>query len=100
MGKGMVGIQGPLYEGTVCFHRRKVINGLCPNDLQSKEKVKLYLLFVGKLAENDELVREFGISKEYIKSAGDAFGGNSADCPSNNSFSDSIEAAYQVANCD
>ncbi|KAK1567396.1 hypothetical protein Q3G72_011643 [Acer saccharum] len=92
MGKGMVGIQGPLYEGTGCFHRRKVIYGLYPNDLQSKEK--------GKLAENDELVREFGISKEFIKSAGDAFGGNSAYCPSNNYISDSIEAAYQVANCD
>ncbi|GMP53944.1 hypothetical protein CsSME_00019254 [Camellia sinensis var. sinensis] len=26
------GIQGPLYEGTRCFHRRKVIYGLSPDD--------------------------------------------------------------------
>ncbi|KAK3184399.1 hypothetical protein Dsin_031685 [Dipteronia sinensis] len=67
MGKGIVGIQGPLYEGMGCFHRRKVIYGPCPNDLVSKEK--------GKLSENDKLVRELGVSKEFIKSTGDAFGG-------------------------
>lgn len=32
MAKGMVGIQGPLYEGTGCFHRRKVIYGSNRND--------------------------------------------------------------------
>ncbi|KAK2649288.1 hypothetical protein Ddye_016777 [Dipteronia dyeriana] len=79
MGKGMVGIQGPLYEEMGRFHRRKVI--------------------YGKLAENDKLVREFGVSKEFIKSACDALGGNTVDCPPSN-ISDSIEAAYQVANCD
>ncbi|VFQ62162.1 unnamed protein product [Cuscuta campestris] len=31
MGSGIAGIQGPFYQGTGCFHRRKVIYGSSPN---------------------------------------------------------------------
>ncbi|KDP24850.1 hypothetical protein JCGZ_24444 [Jatropha curcas] len=33
IGRGIVALQGPFYGGTGCFHRRKVIYGLCPNDI-------------------------------------------------------------------
>ena len=31
MGSGIAGLQGPLYSGTGCFHRRKVIYGSWPD---------------------------------------------------------------------
>ncbi|XP_034701027.1 cellulose synthase-like protein H1 [Vitis riparia] len=31
LGSGIVGLQGPTYTGTGCFHRRKVIYGLWPD---------------------------------------------------------------------
>ncbi|GMH11026.1 hypothetical protein Nepgr_012867 [Nepenthes gracilis] len=42
--RGATGIQGPLYEGTGCFHRRKVIYGLSPNESQIYELI-LGLMF-------------------------------------------------------
>ena len=30
VGSGIAGLQGPMYGGTGCFHRRKVIYGLWP----------------------------------------------------------------------
>ncbi|KAJ6686880.1 CELLULOSE SYNTHASE-LIKE PROTEIN B1-RELATED [Salix purpurea] len=38
LGNGIVGIQGPFYGGTGCFHRRKVIYGACPHDIGIKAK--------------------------------------------------------------
>lgn len=35
---GVAGIQGPYYGGTGCFHRRKIIYGLWPNDVENKGK--------------------------------------------------------------
>jgi len=32
IGGGFAGLQGVLYAGTNCFHRRKVIYGLSPSD--------------------------------------------------------------------
>ena len=32
MGRGIAGAQGPSYGGTGCFHRRKVIYGLSPDE--------------------------------------------------------------------
>ena len=32
MGRGFAGLQGALYCGTGCFHRRKVIYGVYPDD--------------------------------------------------------------------
>ncbi|KAK3184400.1 hypothetical protein Dsin_031686 [Dipteronia sinensis] len=45
----------------------------------------------------DELVQEFGGSKEFINSASQALR-RKTDCPTN--LSNSLEAAYQVADCD
>ncbi|XP_062150899.1 cellulose synthase-like protein H1 [Alnus glutinosa] len=86
MAHGTSGIQGPLYAGTGCFHRRKIIYGLSPDTTESIN---------GKLVE-DKLL-EFGSSKELIKSAAHALKGK-RDPP--NHLWDSIEAANQVASCD
>jgi hypothetical protein len=39
MGRGVAGIQVPFYEGTGCFHRRKVIYGSCPDDIGNQAKL-------------------------------------------------------------
>lgn len=31
---GLAGLQGPFYGGTNCFHRRKVIYGLSPDEVE------------------------------------------------------------------
>ena len=35
MAHGIAGLQGPIYGGTGCFHNRKVIYGLSPDDVDS-----------------------------------------------------------------
>jgi hypothetical protein len=34
LGAGLAGLQGMFYGGTNCFHRRKVIYGISPNDVE------------------------------------------------------------------
>ena len=38
MGAGIAGLQGPMYIGTNCFHRRKVIYGLSPDGIENDKK--------------------------------------------------------------
>ncbi|PKI62218.1 hypothetical protein CRG98_017352 [Punica granatum] len=38
LGQGIVSIQGPFYGGTGCFHRRRVIYGALPKNVDSKKK--------------------------------------------------------------
>ncbi|KAF2292235.1 hypothetical protein GH714_017879 [Hevea brasiliensis] len=93
-GRGMNGIQGPCYGGTGCFHRRKVIYGLCPDEVESKASNLTSV--TGNLAY-EELQKIFGNSTEFIKSAAQALQGktNIPNAPSN-----LVEAAaYQVAGC-
>ncbi|XP_031263386.1 cellulose synthase-like protein B4 [Pistacia vera] len=86
IGKGIVGIQGPYYGGTGCFHRRKVIYGLWPDEAENQ----------GKLYDN-VLLKECGNSKEFITSAVHALKGKTDYFASN--LSKSLEAAHQVASC-
>ncbi|KAJ0052403.1 hypothetical protein Pint_01998 [Pistacia integerrima] len=86
VGKGIVGIQGPFYGGTGCFHRRKVIYGLWPDEVENQGKSYDY-----------ELLKEYGNSKEFITSAAHALKGNTDYFTSN--LSKSLEAAHQVASC-
>ncbi|XP_059452412.1 cellulose synthase-like protein H1 isoform X2 [Corylus avellana] len=86
--RGISGIQGSLYVGTGCFHRRKIIYGLSPSHIV--ESIN------GKLAY-EETLQEFGSSKELIKSAVLALKGNAN--PSNCLWT-SIEASYQIASCE
>ncbi|KAL3714737.1 hypothetical protein ACJRO7_006612 [Eucalyptus globulus] len=90
--RGIVGIQGPVYGGTGCFHRRKVIYGSWPEDMKTEKKI---------LTSNGELTKEkslngFGSSKQFIDSAAHALQGN-PDHPKD--LSSSLEVACQVASC-
>ncbi|XVE78451.1 hypothetical protein DITRI_Ditri13aG0146300 [Diplodiscus trichospermus] len=90
---GVAGIQGPWYAGTGCFHRRKVIYGLWPDDAENE--APNHASFNGKLLQYT-LSKEFGNSKEFIMSTAEALKGNKG-FPNN--LSESLEAACQVASC-
>ncbi|KAL3714734.1 hypothetical protein ACJRO7_006609 [Eucalyptus globulus] len=92
LGQGIVGIQGPYYEGTGCFHRRKVIYGSWPEDMKTEKKS---LISNGELTKVESL-NGFGISKQFINSVAHALQGNS-DNPKD--LWSSLEAAYQVSSC-
>ncbi|CAN0914442.1 Cellulose synthase-like protein B3 [Linum grandiflorum] len=99
IGSGIAGIQGPLYGGTGCFHRRKVIYGLCPDDFRKQGRI------ISPVHENlseKELLKTFGYSKELAKSAALALKGhnNNQSNTFKSSLSDLMEAANQVSGCD
>ncbi|XWS47420.1 hypothetical protein CRYUN_Cryun14cG0150600 [Craigia yunnanensis] len=83
MCRGVAGTQGSYYMGTGCFHRRKVIYGLWPDDAENE-------------AQNHTFFDEFGNSEAFISSTAQALKGNKG-FPNN--LSNSLEAAYQVASC-
>ncbi|XVF20994.1 hypothetical protein REPUB_Repub12eG0052500 [Reevesia pubescens] len=89
VGRGIAGFQGPTYSGTGCFHRRKVIYGLWPDEAQKHGR--------NRTSINDyELLKEFGKSKEFSVSAAYALKGEKGF---GNNILESLEAAFQVAGC-
>lgn len=89
LGGGFGGLQGMLYAGTNCFHRRKVIYGLCPDhDIQNRKKGD-------DVANEMEVV--FGTSKRFIESATHALEGKTST-PIDN-LCNTLEAAKKVASC-
>ncbi|KAI8011382.1 Cellulose synthase-like protein H1 [Camellia lanceoleosa] len=86
---GLVGIQGPLYGGTGCFHRRKVIYGLSPDDNDITRKLS-----------NEALLKTFGRSLEFTKSAAKILSGMKTSSIGPNNISSCTETANQVAGCD
>ncbi|XVE78450.1 hypothetical protein DITRI_Ditri13aG0146200 [Diplodiscus trichospermus] len=74
MFRGMAGIQGPWCSGTCCFHRRKVLYGLWPDDAENQAPNNAS--FDGKLLDHTILSKEFGNSEEFIKSTVEALKGN------------------------
>ncbi|VFQ62160.1 unnamed protein product [Cuscuta campestris] len=80
---GTAGIQGPFYQGTGCFHRRKVIYGSSPN----------------QRGVNDIMLERFGKSKDaFTLSAAQILSPSSSRPNAENSSPTPIdEAAYQVA---
>ncbi|CAI0550827.1 unnamed protein product [Linum tenue] len=99
VGAGISGIQGAFYGGTGCFHRRKVIYGLCPVDNTGKQD-RILCPVHGEFSEK-ELLRIFGTSIEFAESAGLALKGhtNSQTNTSRGRLLDSVEVANQVAGC-
>ncbi|GMP53937.1 hypothetical protein CsSME_00019250 [Camellia sinensis var. sinensis] len=89
MGHGIVGIQGPFYGGTGCFHRRKVIYCLSPDDNDITRKLS-----------KEALLETFGRSMEFTKSAANILSGLKTSSISPNNISSCIETAHQVAGCD
>ncbi|KAL3714730.1 hypothetical protein ACJRO7_006606 [Eucalyptus globulus] len=90
MGRGIVGIQGPFYSGTGCFHRRKVIYGSWPDDMKTENSG---LTSNGELTK-ENLLNEFGSSKQFINSAAQALQGKSNHLED---LSSSLETVNQVA---
>ncbi|KAL8088060.1 hypothetical protein AgCh_037994 [Apium graveolens] len=86
VGHGLAGIQGPMYGGTNCFHRRKVIYGLSPNQQ----------ITTGELSDL-ELQRKFGKSSKLKESGAQIL---SASSSSKGALSGFVEAAHHVAGCD
>ncbi|KAK7257562.1 hypothetical protein RIF29_31614 [Crotalaria pallida] len=90
IGAGMAGLQGPLYGGTNCFHRRKVIYGLSPNDVDEKGN---------NIPSKKELKQKFGNSEELVKSAALALKGRTYSAHDDINLSNALEAATHVAGC-
>ncbi|XP_027339834.1 cellulose synthase-like protein H1 isoform X2 [Abrus precatorius] len=93
MGGGLAGMQGIFYVGTNCFHRRKVIYGLSPDQNIQNGRNDLHVTN-GKLLEKEKI---FGTSKGFVESAADALEGKTFS--SNNDLCNSLEAAKEVASC-
>ncbi|KAG1369831.1 cellulose synthase-like protein H2 [Cocos nucifera] len=87
---GFGGIQGPVYGGTGCFHRRKILYGSTPG-----------LAGVSKQDElsNKEPQRIYGDSKELIESASQITSGKIRETSCNNNLSSRVEVAERVASC-
>ncbi|KAK4255330.1 hypothetical protein QN277_008342 [Acacia crassicarpa] len=86
LGGGLAGIQGPFYAGTNAFHRRKVLYGLSPRDIET-----------GNSTSDEELAQIFGGSKDLVKSAALAF--KDKTYSPNPNISKSLEEAHRVASC-
>ncbi|KAJ1381429.1 Nucleotide-diphospho-sugar transferase [Sesbania bispinosa] len=84
-GAGLAGLQGPFYGGTNCFHRRKVIYGLSPDNIEK-----------GTSISQEEIKQKFGASKELIKSVVNTLEGRTYS-PNDINVSKNVEAASQVA---
>ncbi|XP_059452775.1 cellulose synthase-like protein H1 [Corylus avellana] len=87
MVRGILGIQGVFYNGTGCFHRRKIIYGLSPDNVDSVDD---------KLAE--EILSKFGSSKKLIESAAHALEGKTN--LAYNLKDSIIEEAHRVTSCE
>ncbi|XP_058072599.1 cellulose synthase-like protein H1 [Magnolia sinica] len=83
---GTAGIQGPLYGGTGCFHRRKVIYGQLPDCKGTKLSIF-------------NSINGFGDSTEFSKSVVPIMSGKYEESSSPSDFSATLEAAKEVADC-
>lgn len=92
---GVAGIQGPYYGGTGCFHRRKIIYGLWPNDVENKGKSRS----LNGECDHENLNRRFGNSKELAESASRILSGLNEEADCTHDLSSSLEAAHRVASC-
>ncbi|OMO85978.1 Cellulose synthase [Corchorus olitorius] len=92
--RGIAGIKGFFYCGTCCFHRRKVIYGSWPDDV---DEAPNHTSINGKLVDETILRKEYGNSEEFINSAAQALKGKQGNSPKN--LSNSLEAACEVASC-
>ncbi|KAI3695460.1 hypothetical protein L1987_78457 [Smallanthus sonchifolius] len=85
---GISAIQGPLYGGTNCFHRRKIIYGLSAND-----KIKN-----GNII-NEDLHQVFGKSFELRETVAQIISGSNIKIENQKTPSSLIEEAFYVAGC-
>ncbi|XP_057847609.2 cellulose synthase-like protein H1 [Cryptomeria japonica] len=96
---GMNGIQGPVYGGTCCFHRRKGLCGVPPQTFPadqhySKEKC---LIIKEKEFQAEAIKSAFGVSSALVASAEAIMRDNGFQNKSYPSLT--IEEALKVASC-
>ncbi|CAN4109958.1 unnamed protein product [Withania somnifera] len=91
LGRGIGGIQGPFYQGTGCFHRRKVIYGLSPHDKITAGSLK-----------NEYIQKAYGQSQNLSTSVAKILSGGSniIEQVSSETLSSSIEVAHRVGSCE
>ncbi|XP_058072607.1 cellulose synthase-like protein H1 isoform X1 [Magnolia sinica] len=94
--RGMAGIQGPMYAGTGCFHRRKVIYGKLPDCKAAKSSI--FNSINGKLHEN-ALDKGFGHTMKFSESVARIMSGKYEESSKPSDFSTTLEAAKEVADC-
>ncbi|KAI7735576.1 hypothetical protein M8C21_016768, partial [Ambrosia artemisiifolia] len=85
---GISSIQGTVYAGSNCFHRRKVIYGSSPNDTKTYGSIN-----------NEDLQKLFGKSIELRESASQILSKSNSKMEIRRSPSDFTEAAIHVASC-
>ncbi|KAL9995066.1 putative cellulose synthase (UDP-forming) [Helianthus debilis subsp. tardiflorus] len=85
---GLGALQGIFYMGSNCFHRRKVIYGLSPNDKTKSGNIR-----------NEDLHKVFGKSFELRESAAQILSGSNTNTENRTNPSSLIEAAIDVAGC-
>ncbi|KAL3509820.1 hypothetical protein ACH5RR_029221 [Cinchona calisaya] len=88
IGRGIAGLQGPLYGGTGCFHRRKVIYGSSPGDKSAQRKLS-----------NEGLEMTFGKATRFKKSVAQTLSASNTTIEYPDSIYNNIDEAYQVASC-
>ncbi|XP_058091251.1 cellulose synthase-like protein H1 isoform X2 [Magnolia sinica] len=93
---GIAGIQGPLYGGTGCFHRRKIIYGSHPED-EDNNRLKLTLMNAN--LHKDALQRRYGCSTEFLKSVTRIMLGRNEEVTRDGDLSSTLEVAKEVAGC-
>ncbi|KAL5573383.1 hypothetical protein UlMin_022980 [Ulmus minor] len=94
MARGAAGLQGAFYAGTGCFHRRQVLYGLSPDDIEIGQADSTNL---NEKLSDSELVKSFGKSKDFKKAAANALKGMNLSC--RESVLKFDEAAFEVAGC-
>ncbi|KAK7324813.1 hypothetical protein VNO77_28670 [Canavalia gladiata] len=97
IGGGFAGLQGIIYAGTNCFHRREVIYGLSPDE--GVQNSKDFGFTNGTLSEK-ELVHKFGTSRGFIESATHTLEGKIFKTKDSLLKSLDLEAESQVASCE
>ncbi|KAJ0441471.1 putative cellulose synthase (UDP-forming) [Helianthus annuus] len=85
---GISSIQGTVYAGSNCFHRRKVIYGSSPNDSTKSDNITI-----------KDLRKIFGKSTELKESAAQILSETNAKIENRSFPSNFIEAATHVASC-
>ncbi|CAH2059788.1 unnamed protein product [Thlaspi arvense] len=94
IGGGIAGIQGPLYGGSGCFHTRRVMYGLSPNDLDDNGSLSSFA--TSQFLAEESLARDFGNSEEMVKSVVDALQKKSNP---QNSLTNSLDLAQEIGHC-
>ncbi|XP_042519700.1 cellulose synthase-like protein H1 isoform X2 [Macadamia integrifolia] len=95
--RGLAGIQGPLCGGSGCFHRRKVIYGLSPDEAETKAR---YMSLINGKSPYEALRAKFGNSIELTESAGRVLFVMSENPNHPKDLLSSVKGAISVAACD